>query len=90
MTEFRIETDTMGDVCVPACAHYGAQTQRAVANFPISGIRFSRRFIRALGLVKAATAGRSARDIGATKSWNMTTSMCMPTERIRCGASRAT
>ena len=56
MTEFRIETDTMGDVCVPAGAHYGAQTQRAVENFPISGIRFPRQFIRALGRVKAAAA----------------------------------
>ena len=56
MTEFRIETDTLGEVRVPAGVHYGAQTQRAVENFPISGIRFSRRFIRALGQVKDAAA----------------------------------
>ncbi len=56
MTEFRIETDTLGDMHVPADAHYGAQTQRAVENFRISGLRFPRRFIRALGLVKAAAA----------------------------------
>ena len=37
MTEFRTERDTMGDVRVPAAAYYGAQTQRAVENFPISG-----------------------------------------------------
>ena len=37
MTEFRVEHDSMGDVRVPAKAYYGAQTQRAVANFPISG-----------------------------------------------------
>ncbi len=54
--EYRIETDTMGEVRVPASAHYGAQTQRAVENFPISGIRFPRRFIRALGLIKKAAA----------------------------------
>ena len=54
--EVRLETDTMGTVEVPAEAHYGAQTQRAVENFPISGIRFPRLFIRALGLVKGAAA----------------------------------
>jgi fumarate hydratase class II len=46
----------MGEVCVPAEMHYGAQTQRAVENFPISGMRFPRRFIRALGLIKGAAA----------------------------------
>lgn len=56
MSEFRIEIDTMGEVCVPANAHYGAQTQRAVENFPISGLRFPRRLIRVLGLVKATAA----------------------------------
>jgi fumarate hydratase class II len=51
----------MGEVRVPADAYYGASTQRAVENFPISGIRFGRRFIWALGLIKgsaAAVAGR--------------------------------
>ncbi|OZC01820.1 class II fumarate hydratase [Rubricoccus marinus] len=52
----RIETDSLGDVRVPADALYGAQTQRAVDNFPISGIRFPRRFIQAVGTVKAAAA----------------------------------
>ncbi len=54
--EFRIETDSMGEVRVPAAAYYGAQTQRALENFPISGIRFPRAFIRALGLIKRAAA----------------------------------
>ena len=54
--EFRIERDSMGEMRVPASAYYGAQTARAVENFPISGLRFSRRFIRALGLIKAAAA----------------------------------
>ena len=40
MTEFRVEKDTMGEVRVPADAYYGAQTQRALENFPVSGIRF--------------------------------------------------
>ncbi|UCG22318.1 MAG: aspartate ammonia-lyase, partial [Deltaproteobacteria bacterium] len=53
---FRTETDSMGEVQVPASAYYGAQTQRAVQNFPISGLRFSRAFIRSLGLVKGAAA----------------------------------
>ena len=54
--EFRIEKDSMGEVRVPAGALYGAQTQRAVENFPISGIPFPRSFIRALGLIKIAAA----------------------------------
>ncbi|MEZ5364666.1 MAG: lyase family protein [Bryobacterales bacterium] len=53
---FRIEHDSMGEVRVPEDALYAAQTQRAVDNFPISGIRFSRTFIRALGLIKGAAA----------------------------------
>jgi fumarate hydratase class II len=56
MTDYRIEKDSLGEVKVPASALYGAQTQRAVENFPVSGIRFSRDFIRALGLIKAVAA----------------------------------
>ncbi len=55
-TEFRIEADSMGEMKVPAKAYYGAQTARAVENFPISGLRFSRPFIRALGLIKKHAA----------------------------------
>jgi fumarate hydratase class II len=54
--EYRIERDSMGEVRVPKTAYYGAQTQRAVENFPISGIGFPPRFIRALGIVKHAAA----------------------------------
>jgi fumarate hydratase class II len=54
--EYRVETDSMGEVRVPPSAYYGAQTQRAVQNFPISGLRFPREFIRALGLIKRAAA----------------------------------
>ena len=51
---FRLEKDSMGSVRVPADALYGAQTQRAVNNFPVSGLTFPRSFLRALGLVKAS------------------------------------
>jgi fumarate hydratase class II len=56
MAEHRVETDTMGEVRVPAHAYWGASTQRAVENFPISGITFPPRFIRALALIKGAAA----------------------------------
>ncbi|MFQ5743963.1 MAG: class II fumarate hydratase [Acidobacteriota bacterium] len=52
----RIERDSMGEMPVPANALYGAQTERAVQNFPISGRRFPRPFIRALGSIKQAAA----------------------------------
>ena len=52
----RIEKDSMGEIEVPDSALYGAQTQRAVENFPISNLRFPREFIRAMGLIKLAAA----------------------------------
>jgi len=55
--EFRVERDSMGELRVPATALWGAQTQRAIQNFPISGLKMPRGFIRALGLVKWASAG---------------------------------
>ena len=54
--EYRVEHDTMGEMRVPSDALYGAQTRRAVENFPISGLRFPRSFIRALGVIKSAAA----------------------------------
>jgi fumarate hydratase, class II len=54
--DYRIEKDSMGEVKVPKTAYYGAQTQRAVENFPISGIGFPHRFVRALALIKYAAA----------------------------------
>src|SRR5262245_5307507 len=59
----RIEKDSMGEISVPADALYGAQTQRALENFPISNLRFPREFIRALGLIKLAAA-RTNMDLG--------------------------
>ncbi len=66
MSQFRIEKDSMGEVRVPAQAYYGAQTQRAVENFPISGQPLPPRLIHALGLVKVAAAV-SNRDLGKLK-----------------------
>jgi fumarate hydratase class II len=57
----RTERDSMGELEVPADALWGAQTQRALQNFPISGRRMPRAFIRALGLIKQAAAGANAR-----------------------------
>ncbi len=56
MTTTRIEKDSMGEFEVPTDAYYGAQTARAVANFPVSGVRFPRPFIQALGAIKRAAA----------------------------------
>ncbi len=57
---FRWEEDSLGRVKVPRKAYYGAQTQRAIDNFPISGLRFQRDFIRSLGLIKHAAARTNA------------------------------
>lgn len=59
----RVEKDSMGEMCVPAGALYGAQTQRAAENFQISNLRFPREFIRALGLIKLGAA-RANVDLG--------------------------
>lgn len=63
MSDMRIERDSMGDVRVPARAYYGAQTQRAVENFPISGWPLPPALIHAMGLVKYACAVAN-RDLG--------------------------
>jgi fumarate hydratase class II len=60
----RVEKDSMGEMSVPDAALYGASTQRAVLNFPVSGWRFSRPFIRALGLLKWAAA-QANHDLGS-------------------------
>ena len=56
MGDYRVEKDFLGELKVPRDAYWGVQTQRAVENFPVSGIRFGRRFIYALGLIKKACA----------------------------------
>jgi fumarate hydratase class II len=62
-SKFRTERDSMGELKVPADALWGAQTQRAVQNFPLSGLRMPREFIRALGLIKHAAAAAN-RELG--------------------------
>jgi fumarate hydratase class II len=59
---YRTETDSMGEVRIPLAALWGASTQRAVDNFPISGLRFPRPFIRALGLIKQCAAAVNKQD----------------------------
>ena len=68
MSDTRIETDSLGKVPVPTQALYGAQTARAVANFPISGRRMDRRFIAALGLIKCAAAAAMATETRMKKT----------------------
>jgi fumarate hydratase, class II len=60
-SEYRVEHDSMGEVRVPASARWGAQTQRAVENFPISGLRIDRGLIAALAAIKGAAALENAR-----------------------------
>ncbi|PKL80456.1 MAG: class II fumarate hydratase [Candidatus Melainabacteria bacterium HGW-Melainabacteria-1] len=62
-TQTRIERDSLGEVAVPADRYYGAQTQRSIENFRISGERFSRPMIRAFGIIKRAAAKVNA-DLG--------------------------
>jgi len=56
MSDIRIEKDSLGEIQVPSEAYYGAQTERARRNFPVSGLTFSRRFIAAMGLIKSEAA----------------------------------
>ncbi len=56
MEDYRLEKDFLGEVKVPKGAYWGVQTQRAVENFPVSGLRLQRRFIRAQGIIKLAAA----------------------------------
>ena len=56
MSDMRTERDSLGEVQVPADAYYGAQTERARQNFPVSGLTFPRLFIAAMGLIKSEAA----------------------------------
>jgi fumarate hydratase class II len=56
MDEYRIDKDSLGDVKIPKEAYWGAQTQRAIDNFPVSGIAFSSPFIRSMAIIKRACA----------------------------------
>jgi len=83
MSQYRIERDSMGELKVPADALYGAQTQRAVDNFPISGLTMPREFIRALGLIKSAAAQANA-DLGHLKK-NSANAIRKAAERVAKG-----
>src|SRR5215207_7284654 len=63
MSEFRIERDSLGEVKVPAGAYYAAQTQRAVDNFPISGLKPWPAFVWSMATIKRAAAEVN-RDLG--------------------------
>ena len=63
-SDYRVEHDSMGALDVPATALWGAQTQRAIQNFPPSGLKMPRAFIRALGLIKKAAAAAN-QELGA-------------------------
>lgn len=63
MSEFRIEKDSLGEVRVPAAAYYGAQTQRAVDNFAVSGLKPYRAFVWSMAVIKRAAAEVN-RDLG--------------------------
>src|SRR4026209_2856488 len=67
MTATRSEKDSLGDIDVPSEAYWGAQTERARRNFPVSGLTFPRRFIAALGLIKGEAAAVNA-EMGIVES----------------------
>ncbi len=68
MATTRTEKDSLGEVEVPAGAYYGAQTERARRNFPVSGLRFPRRFVAALGLIKGEAAAVNAEQGGVARA----------------------
>jgi len=86
IAKFRTEHDSMGDVQVPIEALWGAQTQRAVENFPISGRPIDRRLIRALGLVKAeaATVNAGRKDVPAVTK-RLATAISAAAEAVAAG-----
>jgi fumarate hydratase, class II len=83
MSDYRIETDSLGEVRVPKDALYGAQTQRAKDNFPISSLRFDRRFIRAVGLVKQSGAFAN-RELGLVEA-DMAEAIAEAASRVAAG-----
>jgi hypothetical protein len=69
MRAYRIERDSLGEAQVPADALYGAQTQRAVDNFPLSGIHLPAPFIRALGLIRRRSSRRQRASPAVWSGW---------------------
>lgn len=85
--KYRTERDSLGEIRVPADALYSAQTQRAVENFPISNLRFSRAFIRALGILKGAAAAVN-QDLGLMEA-DMSASIQKAAQEVADGAHDA-
>ena len=83
MSETRFESDSLGRVEVPAEAYFGAQTERARRNFPVSGLRFPRRFIAALGYLKSAAAAVNA-DLGVVPE-EVATAVIAAAEEVAAG-----
>lgn len=81
--KFRIEKDSMGELQVPQDALYGAQTQRAIDNFPVSGLPLPRDFIQALGLIKIACAKANV-ELGLLDQ-NIANSICDAAQRVADG-----
>jgi fumarate hydratase class II len=80
----RTETDSLGPIEVPAEVYWGAQTQRAVENFPVSGQRFPRRFIEALGMIKWAAALEN--EAGGTLEPKLARAIVTAAEEVMAGA----
>src|ERR1700751_4201455 len=83
MNSHRVEHDSMGEVRVPKSARWGAQTQRAVENFPISGLRVERALIRALARIKGAAAAVNGR-LGTIET-DVADSIAASAQRIASG-----
>ena len=83
MTEFRVETDSMGEVRVPAAAKWRAQTQRAVENFPVSGLRIERELIGALAAIKGAAAAVNA-ELGVVPN-DLAEAIAMAAQQVAAG-----
>lgn len=79
----RVERDSMGELEVPADALWGAQTQRAVENFPVSGLRLPNGMVRALGLIKSACAQANA-ELGELDS-DIAEAIAAAAEQVACG-----
>ncbi|PTM56420.1 class II fumarate hydratase [Desmospora activa] len=81
--KFRVQRDSMGEVKIPRSMYYGAQTQRALENFPISGLRLPRSFIRAQGIVKASAA--RANEVCGDLDANITRAIVQAAEEVIAG-----
>lgn len=80
----RVARDSMGEIAVPSDAHYGASTQRAVENFPVSGTRFPSAFLRSLGLIKRAAAKTNA-SLGLLRQ-DLADAICTAATEVASGA----